>query len=58
VYIEILPLSVFYDWMKMKGKEGGAFKFPRVLNETQRVEWETHIAKLIPQEMPNQTKQT
>ena len=58
VYVEIIPLSVFYDWMKMKGKEGGAFKFPRVLNEKQRVEWEAYIAKLIPQEMRNQTKKT
>jgi hypothetical protein len=56
VYAEILPLQVFYDWMKTKGKEGGAFKFPRVLKETQRIEWEAHIAKLIPQEMRNQTK--
>jgi len=56
VYVEILPLQVFYDWMKKKGKEGGAFKFPRVLKETQRIEWEEHIAKLIPQEMRNQTK--
>jgi len=56
VYAEILPLQVFYDWMKKKGKEGGAFKFPRVLKETQRIEWEEHIAKLIPQEMRNQTK--
>jgi len=58
VYVEILPLHVFYDWMKTKGKEGGAHKFPRVLKETQRIEWEAHIAKLISQEKRNQTKQT
>jgi hypothetical protein len=57
VYVEILPLQVFYDWMKTKGKEGGAHKFPRVLKETQRVDWEAHIAKLIPPEKRNQTKQ-
>ncbi len=56
VYAEILPLQVFYDWMKKKGKEGGAFKFPRVLKEAQRADWEAHIAKLIPQEMRIQTK--
>jgi hypothetical protein len=57
VYVEILPLQLFYSWMKEKGKEGGAHKFPRVLKEAQRVEWEYHIEKLIPQEMRNQTKQ-
>ena len=58
VYVEILPLHIFYDWMKIKGKEGGAFKFPRVLNENQRVEWEAHIADHLPQTRRKQTKPT
>jgi hypothetical protein len=57
VYVEVLPLQVFYEWMKTKGKEGGAHKFPRVLKEAQRVEWEAHIATMIPAEARNQTKQ-
>jgi hypothetical protein len=56
VYVEILPLHIFYDWLKTKGKEGGAFKFPRVLKEKQRVEWEAHIKEVIPEEKRKQNK--
>jgi hypothetical protein len=45
VMVEILPSEVFYDWMKMKGKEGGQNKFPRVLKNQQISEWEEHISK-------------
>ena len=31
VIVEILPVKAFYDWMKLKGKEGGQHKFPRVI---------------------------
>jgi hypothetical protein len=58
IYVEILPLHIFYDWMKTKGKEGGAFKFPRVLNEKQQVEWEAHIVQHFPKSLRNQTKTT
>lgn len=47
VYAEILPLYVFYEWLKTKGKEGGAFKFPRVMKEKQRGEWEAHISRVL-----------
>jgi hypothetical protein len=43
VTAEVLPLHVFLDWMKLKGKEGGAHKFPRVLKNGQLEEWETYI---------------
>ena len=45
VYTEVLPLQVFYDWMKIRGKEGGANKFPRVLRNEQLAEWEDHIKR-------------
>jgi len=45
VFVEILPSEVFYDWMKLKGKEGGQNKFPRVLKNQQIKEWEEHISK-------------
>jgi hypothetical protein len=45
VYAEVLPLQAFYDWMKIRGKEGGAHKFPRVLKHKQLEEWEEHIKK-------------
>jgi hypothetical protein len=44
VHAEVLPLQAFYDWMKARGKEGGANKFPRVLNDKQLELWEKHIA--------------
>jgi hypothetical protein len=43
VSAEVLPLHVFHDWMKARGKEGGAHKFPRVLKNGQREQWEEHI---------------
>ncbi len=38
VIVEILPEKVFYDWLRAKGKEGGQYKFPRVLNGLY-IEW-------------------
>ena len=43
VFVEILPSSVFSSWMKMKGKEGGANKFPRVLKNSIFEEWEEYV---------------
>ena len=45
VSAEVLPLHVFYDWMKVQGKEGGAHKFPRVLKNEQQQLWETHVER-------------
>jgi hypothetical protein len=42
VSAEVLPLRVFHDWMKIRGKEGGAHKFPRVLKNSQMDQWITH----------------
>ncbi len=44
VFVEILPLQVFYDWLKQQGKEGGQNKFPRVIKGLQREKWESFIA--------------
>ena len=33
VEAEILPLEVFYDYMKSKGKVGAQVKFPRVMKK-------------------------
>ena len=43
VFVEILPMKAFSGWMKMKGKEGGAHKFPRVLNKKIYLEWEEYL---------------
>ncbi|MBW3544197.1 MAG: GH3 auxin-responsive promoter family protein [Bacteroidetes bacterium] len=38
VIVDIVPVSSFYQFMKMKGKEGGQNKFPRVIKGTQYLE--------------------
>lgn len=43
VFIDVLPSKVFSNWMKMKGKEGGANKFPRVLKNSLYNEWEDYV---------------
>lgn len=45
IFVEILPVKVFYDWMKMKGKEGGQNKFPRVLKNNQLEEWKQFLSE-------------
>jgi hypothetical protein len=44
VFVEIIPIHVFYDWMRMKGKEGAQNKFPRVLKNKQWEEWEQYLS--------------
>ncbi len=41
--LEVLPVSLFYDWMRKLGKEGGQNKFPRVLKPAQCEDWEAFI---------------
>jgi hypothetical protein len=43
IMVEILPVQAFYDWLKLKGKEGGQHKFPRVIG-AQYSEWD-HFAR-------------
>jgi len=39
VVVRVFPNSLFSKWMKMKGKEGGANKFPRVLKGNMKEDW-------------------
>jgi hypothetical protein len=39
VLVEVLSPNAFYDWLKMKGKEGGQHKFPRVIGNAYQ-EWD------------------
>lgn len=41
--LEVLPVEMFYDWMRKLGKEGGQNKFPRVLKKDQLADWEEFI---------------
>ncbi len=43
VLVEILPPEAFYQWMKLKGKEGAQNKFPRVLKNGKIKEWEDFL---------------
>ncbi len=43
VFVEVLPLQVFYDFMELKGKLGGQHKFPRVLKGKILEEWEHYL---------------
>lgn len=43
LFVEVLPSEAFSRWMKIKGKEGGANKFPRVLKRHQLEEWEEYL---------------
>ncbi|MDQ3394844.1 MAG: GH3 auxin-responsive promoter family protein [Bacteroidota bacterium] len=48
VFVEIIPTQVFYQWMKMQGKEGGQNKFPRVLKKAQLESWQSFTAENKP----------
>jgi hypothetical protein len=43
VQVEVLPPSVFYEWMEQKGKMGAQNKFPRVLKNKHLAEWEEFL---------------
>ena len=43
VFVEVLPSKIFAEWMKLKGKEGGANKFPRVLKKKIHLEWKDYL---------------
>jgi predicted house-cleaning noncanonical NTP pyrophosphatase (MazG superfamily) len=45
VIVNILPATAFYKWMKLKGKEGGQNKFPRVMKKTLFEGWEEYLKK-------------
>jgi hypothetical protein len=45
VFAEILPPDAFYQWMKLKGKEGAQNKFPRVLKNEKLNEWEEFLTE-------------
>lgn len=45
VFVEVLPVEVFYDYMKQNGKMGGQHKFPRVLKKEKLKAWEDFLEK-------------
>jgi len=49
IYVHVLPNEVFYDFMRMKGKEGGQHKFPRVIKGALLEEWENFVQARVSQ---------
>lgn len=43
VFVEVLPVKTFYDWMQSKGKVGGQNKFPRVIKSAQLEDWKSFL---------------
>lgn len=43
VFVEVLPVNYFYEYMEKNGKIGAQNKFPRVLKEAKLTEWETFL---------------
>jgi len=44
----LIPNEKFYEFLKIKGKEGGQTKFPRVLKGDVCDEWKKFIEKTNP----------
>jgi hypothetical protein len=43
ISVVVLPVNLFYDFMKLQGKEGGQNKFPRVLKNDKLAIWEEFL---------------
>jgi hypothetical protein len=43
IYVEVLPVKIFYAWMESKGKVGGQNKFPRVIKSAQLDDWKSFL---------------
>ena len=43
IMVEVIPSDVFYEWMRVQGKEGGQHKFPRVLKGDQANNWQEFL---------------
>ncbi len=43
IYLDVLPVKTFYDYMETKGKVGGQNKFPRVMKNAQLEDWKNFL---------------
>ncbi len=44
IFVELIPTSVFIDWMRKRGKEGSQNKFPRVIRGEMFAEWKQFVS--------------
>ncbi len=47
IYVDVVPVKTFYDWLETKGKIGGQNKFPRVMKNAQLDDWKAFIQKSL-----------
>ncbi|HNP19923.1 MAG TPA: GH3 auxin-responsive promoter family protein [Fulvivirga sp.] len=45
IIVDVLPVSMFYNWMESRGKVGGQNKFPRVMKSPLLDDWQNFISK-------------
>ena len=45
IIVEVVPASVFYNWMQINNKVGAQNKFPRVMKNTAFEKWEAFVKK-------------
>ncbi len=45
IMVKVLPSQTFIDWMRVRGKEGGQNKFPRVLKGVTLESWQSFLGK-------------
>jgi hypothetical protein len=45
VNLTLVPTAFFYDWMRLRGKEGGQNKFPRVLKGDLAANWKQFMSE-------------
>ena len=43
IFVDVLSPKMFYNWLKLQGKEGGQNKFPRVLKKIQLEKWKAFL---------------
>jgi hypothetical protein len=46
IIVKVVSVKAFYDWMKIKGKEGGQYKFPRVIGDLYS-EWDEFVNQYV-----------
>ena len=44
IFVELIPTSVFIEWMRKRGKEGSQNKFPRVIKGEMFDQWKEFVA--------------
>ena len=47
IFVEVIPESIFYNWLKSQGKAGGQTKFPRVLKNEKLSSWKTFVTESL-----------